>query len=184
LLWESQKVVRGERPPVAARYPWLPLSRAVLDQLRDGRELVMCLPFFQEVRDWCEDADECGGCGVCFELEGVSLLPVLRRTVRGFALVPGVGVLAPLTPLRIRLVAPIGLKERTVWLSGVAAGGCVLGGLGRRSRGCRSGFEMASAEYHRGRELFFKREDRAAMGAWERAAKHGHSNRCGCWGSF
>jgi hypothetical protein len=84
-----------------------------------------------------EEGENCDRCGVRFDLEGVSVLPMLRRTARGFAIVPGAGVLTPLTPLQIRAVSPVELKEERVMLSGLAAGGYVLGGLGTRLEGCR-----------------------------------------------
>jgi TPR repeat protein len=110
-----------------------------------------------------------------FELEGVSLLPVFRRTTRGFVLVRDAGVLAPLTPLRIRCLTPVGQEEVRVVLSGVIAGRYVLGGLGRRIEGCRNRFEVASADYHRGMELFFGGGHPAAVHAWELAAMRGHA---------
>jgi hypothetical protein len=135
LLWESHKVVREELSPVAVhRFRW-PSSSAILGQLRDGRDRVICLPFFQVVREWMEVGDDCSECGVVFELEGVSVLPVFRRTTRGFALIRGAGVLAPLTPLQIRGVTPAGSKGARVGVSGVVARGYVLGGLGGGLRG-------------------------------------------------
>jgi hypothetical protein len=127
------------------------------------------------VRDWPEDGDDCAECGVLFELEGVSFLPVFRRTARGYALVRGADVLAPLTPLRIRCVNPVGSEGTRVLLSGVVAGGYVLGSMGRWIRGRGSGFEMAIAEYHRGMELWFRREFAASARALEKAAMRGHA---------
>jgi hypothetical protein len=163
LVWEGYKVVRDERPSVAAQRFRLPLSTRVMSQLRDGRDRVIRFPFFQEVRDWAEEGDECGECGVVFELDGVGLLPVYRRTARGYAMVRGAGVLAPLTPLQIRMVSPNWVREAVVYLSGVVLGGYVLGGAGRRVSACRNRFEVASAEYLRGTELHSKGERAGAV---------------------
>jgi hypothetical protein len=126
------------------------------------------------VRDWVESGDSRDECGVLFELEGVSLLPMFRRACRGFVLVRGAGVLAALTPLRVRCVSPVGQKRARVLLSGVVAGEYVLGSLGKRIGSSRNEFQMASAEYFQGVALFFKGETDAAAGAWKRAAMYVH----------
>jgi TPR repeat protein len=131
LLWDGCAVV-SPGLAVSDRFSLIwrgrRLSEAALKRLQSGRGQVMCFTGFEV---WQLDppsyAPFGGECEVVFELDTICLLPLLRRSGRGFEIIRGRALLPPFTPLRVRGV--VKWEARTTVLLSCVSGwrGCVVG---------------------------------------------------------
>jgi hypothetical protein len=106
-MCESVRRIRASPPTVESFGFVARVSLRELERLRERERSVICLPTFQVVSmspsQPCSDVsgDERT---VFFEIDGVSLCPILRQTARGCSSVLGMRVLMPFTLLEVRRV--------------------------------------------------------------------------------
>jgi hypothetical protein len=112
LLWEG---MRWLRPGLAAADRWYKtelMVRRSFDRFQEGA--LLCFTGFEVLRmelpeEWAWPRLPVGDeVRVEFEVEGVCMRPLLRRTPRGIVAVPGTAVLLPFTILRIGRVSRVG----------------------------------------------------------------------------
>jgi hypothetical protein len=105
LLWDGIRSVRPGVPAADRFYRGQYMSRGAVERLRAAEGGLVCDTGFKVWRlerpeEWPRPT-VVDGMKVEFEVEGLCLRRLLRRTPRGFVGTPGEGVLAPFTLLRV-----------------------------------------------------------------------------------